>query len=579
MENYYVTGYFNDLSLNFYNENGFIDLSLNKTGSDDDIYIAKYLSNGTLSWGRRIGGSKNDAPISIVTDNTHVFITGYFDGSLNFYNKNGNIDLSLNKTGTDHDIFIAKYHSNGTFLWARKIGGEQTDLPVSIVTDNTNIYITGYFNGTALNFYNEYGNIDMSLNQTSSYKDVYIAKYHTNGTFLWAKRIGGIGNEFAISIVTDNTNLYITGYFSSENLTFYNNSGVTDILLSRKGKSEDTYIAKYNQEGICLWAKRIGGGGKDRPVSIVTNNTNIFITGTFDGSLNFYKGNGDIDISFNKTINDVSYNDTYIGNYDSSNGNVLWATQIGGTNSDLPISIVTDSKNVYITGYYDSSTLTFYNKYKNIHVSFNKNGGIEGNNSSYIAKYEPDGNIAWIRRIEGLSNNKPISVCMTTIQNAISNICFLKGTPVVTDQGIIEIQDITNKNTINNIKVKYITQTTTNDEYLISIEKDTICENVPSQRTVITKNHEIFYNGNLVKAETIPNTKINYNGEILYNVLLEENGLIFVNNLICETLDIHNVISLIYDHPNKNGINKTLNSIINTGNMELYKKTAIELLC
>jgi len=53
MENYYVTGYFNDLSLNFYNENGFIDLSLNKTGSDDDIYIAKYLSNGTLSWGKK----------------------------------------------------------------------------------------------------------------------------------------------------------------------------------------------------------------------------------------------------------------------------------------------------------------------------------------------------------------------------------------------------------------------------------------------------------------------------------------------------------------------------------------------
>jgi len=177
------------------------------------------------------------------------------------------------------------------------------------------------------------------------------------------------------------------------------------------------------------------------------------------------------------------------------------------------------------------------------------------------------------------SMNGTINITNDPDSVPISNICFLKGTPVVTDQGIIEIQDITNKNTINNLKVKCITQTTSNYEYLVCIEKDIICENVPSQKTVITRNHKIFYNGYLVDADTIPNiSMIQYNGEKLYNVLLEENGLMLVNNMICETLDINNVIAKLYEHPNKNGITKTLNSIINTGNMELYKKTAIELL-
>jgi hypothetical protein len=158
----------------------------------------------------------------------------------------------------------------------------------------------------------------------------------------------------------------------------------------------------------------------------------------------------------------------------------------------------------------------------------------------------------------------------------ISNICFVKGTPIVTDQGIIEIQDITNENTINNIRVKYITQTTTNDDSLVCIEKDAICENIPSQRTILSENHKLLYNGQMVKAKNVTTSRIPYNGEILYNVLLEENGLMLVNNLICETLDVNNVVALLYEHPQKNGITNRLNSIKDN---DVYKKTAIELLC
>ena len=37
--------------------------------------------------------------------------------------------------------------------------------------------------------------------------------------------------------------------------------------------------------------------------------------------------------------------------------------------------------------------------------------------------------------------------------------------------------------------------------------------------------------------------KIKYNGEILYNILMEESNKMMVNNLICETLDPINSIS------------------------------------
>ena len=173
-------------------------------------------------------------------------------------------------------------------------------------------------------------------------------------------------------------------------------------------------------------------------------------------------------------------------------------------------------------------------------------------------------------------NNKNVISFNGSGETPISNICFIKGTPVVTDQGIIEIQDITNENTINNVRVKYITQTTTNEYSLVCIEKDAICENIPSQTTILSENHKLLYNGQMVKAKNVTTSRIPYNGEILYNVLLEENGLMMVNNLICETLDINNVVALLYEHPNKNGIIKTLNGIKDN---DVYKKIAIELLC
>jgi hypothetical protein len=40
--------------------------------------------------------------------------------------------------------------------------------------------------------------------------------------------------------------------------------------------------------------------------------------------------------------------------------------------------------------------------------------------------------------------------------------------------------------------------------------------------------------------------EIKYNGEVLYNVLLEQHDKMVVNNLICETLDPNNRISELY---------------------------------
>jgi len=132
-------------------------------------------------------------------------------------------------------------------------------------------------------------------------------------------------------------------------------------------------------------------------------------------------------------------------------------------------------------------------------------------------------------------------------------VCFPSGTPVNTDQGSIEIQKIKpNVHTINNFKIIAVTKTVTLEDKIVCIKKNALGENVPSQTTFISKNHKILYNDEMIKAKHLVK-KIEdvefkeYNGEALYNVLLETNNTMTVNNLIVETLDPKNMISQLYN--------------------------------
>jgi len=134
----------------------------------------------------------------------------------------------------------------------------------------------------------------------------------------------------------------------------------------------------------------------------------------------------------------------------------------------------------------------------------------------------------------------------------ISNICFPAGTLIATNQGFIPIEKINiNKHTIRNKKIIGITKTITKDKYLICFEKDALGNNIPSEKTLITENHKIFYKGKIMKAKEFINnyenvTKFEYNGEILYNVLMEQHDKMIVNNLICETLDPENIVAKLH---------------------------------
>jgi hypothetical protein len=170
----------------------------------------------------------------------------------------------------------------------------------------------------------------------------------------------------------------------------------------------------------------------------------------------------------------------------------------------------------------------------------------------------------------------------TDTTTSISNICFSSKTPIQTDQGIFHISKINPKiHTINNKKIVAITKSITQDKHLVRIGKDAFSLNYPNKDIILTKKHNIYFKGKMMEAHKFIGhydkiTLVRYNGETLYNILMEKYDVVKVNNILCETLHPENIIAKLYtsyiSDDYKNKITIAINDCIKKNDYDSYKK-------
>jgi len=340
--------------------------------------LVLFAQNVEWFWATQAGGESRDRSYNIAVDaNGSSYVTGYFNGIATF----GTTTLTCSGI---NDIFVAKLDRNGNWLWAKQAGGISDDSGNSIAVDaNGNIYVTGYFNGSAT-----FGTTTLT---SIGWIDMFVAKLDSNGNWLWAKQARGTSEDEGMSIAVDaNGNSYVTGYFRSS-ATF----GTTTLIFSG---GDDIFFAKLDSNGNWLWAKQAGGTSDDSGNSIaIDNNGNSYVTGYFRGSATFgtttLTSSGDYDI--------------YIAKLDS-NGNWFWAKKAGGTSSDGGNSIAIDNNgNSYVTGYFSDSA-TFGT------TTLTSSGDYD----IYIAKLDSNGNWFWAKKAGGTSSDGGNSIAVDANGNS-----------------------------------------------------------------------------------------------------------------------------------------------------------------
>ncbi|HOY33255.1 MAG TPA: SBBP repeat-containing protein [Bacteroidales bacterium] len=224
----------------------------------------------------------------------------------------------------------------------------------------------------------------------------------------WAKNAIGSDLDEGNSIAVDSSgNTYITGQFESTTLNF----GLASCTNSTSPSYTDVFIAKFDVNGNCLWAKSAGGSESDYGAAIAVDNSgNVFVTGRFSSPTMNFDGT---------TITNSNMTDIFIAKYNSS-GVIQWAKAIGGYYDEEGVSIsCDDSNNVYLSGYFDSSSLNFGAQ------SVTNNGSED----LFLAKFNATGINQWAVGIGGNDTDKATAV--KTDNNGNSFITGYYGSPSV----------------------------------------------------------------------------------------------------------------------------------------------------
>ena len=279
--NTYLTGYFGGAGVDF--DPDPVDEHLLDTNGGEDIFLAKYGTDGDLAWAHGIGGVSVDTGIGIAVDGSgNVYITGYFQGSDVDFDPDP-IDEHLLTSNGSADIFVAKYHTAGDLDWAHNIGGTGFDDGAAIAVDGSgNTYVTGSFAGSDVDF--DPDPVDEHLLTSNGAFDVFMAKYDTAGNLEWAYNIGGTSSEEGSGIAVDDFGtIYLTGYFLSAGVDF-DPDPVDEHPLTSNG-DRDVFVAKYDTDGTVYWAHNIGGTGPDQARGIAVDSAGAsYLTGFFGSS-------------------------------------------------------------------------------------------------------------------------------------------------------------------------------------------------------------------------------------------------------------------------------------------------------
>lgn len=393
------------------------------------------ITAGDWSWAKGAGGTGEDWGTSIAIDNNdNVYVTGYIDGAATF-------DTTNVSPFGGWDIFLAKYDPTGTLQWVRTAGGTGFDAGQGVAVDaNGDVYITGYFEGTAA------FDGTNSINALGSF-DAFLAKYDPAGNLLWVFGQGGPDVDNGRAISFDNFgSVYMVGEFENSmniGLSSLTSLGMQDIFLARYDATtsnpdwgvqyggdstdrcydvyagydgaificglydgladfqvaalttfgdDDAYIAKIDTTGIAVWAKQAGSSGPDAARGVSADAAgNAYLTGyasgtaTFDGITQTGAGNWD----------------HFVTQYDTS-GVAQWATLSGGPGFDIGYAIETDSSGFsHVSGEF-GMTADFGN------FSFTQ----AGNNDAVIAKFDSAGQVVWAEQGGGANYEPALSIAV-----------------------------------------------------------------------------------------------------------------------------------------------------------------------
>lgn len=327
-----------------------------------DIAISKFDPNGTsLIYSTYFGGAGNEAPHSLVTDESaNLYVFGV-TGSSNFPVINGCFDVTFNggpfiaenELGYNGaDIYVARFNASGSALVGSTfIGGTGTD-GINVGNLNYNygdpfrgeiIVKNGYVFVTSSTQSSDFPTLGASQGSLNGAQDAVIFKMNASLTALaWSTYFGGSGLESGNSIqLASNGNVYVAGGTSSSGLTF-----IAGEDLSFNGGISDGYLLKLQgSSALVVAGTYMGLSEYDQAYFVQLDlSDDVYVYGQSESAWTMSSG-----------IYGTPNSGQFIRKYNNSLSATLWTTMIGAGSGHPEISptafLVSDCYDIYLSGW------------------------------------------------------------------------------------------------------------------------------------------------------------------------------------------------------------------------------------
>jgi len=243
-----------------------------------DILVASFSLNGSLLWVKSFGGEKEDRALDIAIAGDTIVVVGY----------------TLSFKVSRIDAFVMALSLQGDLKWFKVFGGKLWDEARAVYIRDNKIYVVGLTNsfGQKLEGFLAIFSIDGNLEKfitvggedwdelrcisgsdsviyvaglTKSFgeslDDVLLAAFDTEGSFLWAKTLGGRAGDLVSDILVEKDALYLVGY--------------TESFAS----GDDAFIAALAPSGELMWCTLIYGEDIDSAKAIDIEHSKIYVAG------------------------------------------------------------------------------------------------------------------------------------------------------------------------------------------------------------------------------------------------------------------------------------------------------------
>lgn len=293
----------------------------------------------------------------------------------------------------DGDLDLA----GGSLVWALGAGASQMTCGVGVATAGAHeVVVAGAFKGDELVF--GAGEPNQTTLIPADDFDMFVARFREDGSLAWARRAGGTDMDlgtraaacpdgtFLVMTLVWGTSVFGPGEAQETQLTA---QGTPDLVLARYAGNGDlvsAVTAAVLQLDIPTLNRAFGS-----PLGFdIQEDGTVWLAGYFIDSATLGPGQAGETI-----LNASGLRDMLVARYDPA-GQLLWSAQAGGTGETFAHAVAAfeDGSSVITGGFGDSATFGRGEPGETTLVS-------EADFDIFVARYNPDGRLAWARRAGG----------------------------------------------------------------------------------------------------------------------------------------------------------------------------------